>query len=186
VPVTEAEKTISLQTDIHTALKNMQQLASDSPMVTASSFYDGKQFVRLAGVSSAVDAAATRLGGDADDNAYWNDLREQQLAFFNQSKPLWRISVPALTPELDIDGSCLYDWAGMQRWLYSEDSAENIRSEAHRHGGHATLFKAEEVSKQSTGTFHPPASAIMQLHRNLKQEFDPHGIFNPGRLYPDL
>jgi FAD/FMN-containing dehydrogenase len=26
----------------------------------------------------------------------------------------------------------------------------------------------------------------MKLHRNLKQAFDPSGIFNLGRLYPDF
>jgi FAD/FMN-containing dehydrogenase len=24
----------------------------------------------------------------------------------------------------------------------------------------------------------------MALHKNLKREFDPSGIFNPGRMYP--
>jgi len=26
----------------------------------------------------------------------------------------------------------------------------------------------------------------MKLHRNLKQAFDPAGIFNPGRMYSQL
>jgi glycolate oxidase FAD binding subunit len=26
----------------------------------------------------------------------------------------------------------------------------------------------------------------MVIHRRLKREFDPAGIFNPGRMYPDL
>jgi len=28
--------------------------------------------------------------------------------------------------------------------------------------------------------------ALAMLHRNLKAEFDPAGIFNPGRLYADM
>ena len=34
----------------------------------------------------------------------------------------------------------------------------------------------------------PPslAPALAKIHRNLKQAFDPAGIFNPGRMYPDL
>jgi len=26
----------------------------------------------------------------------------------------------------------------------------------------------------------------MRYHRALKQQLDPQGVFNPGRLYPDL
>jgi glycolate oxidase FAD binding subunit len=26
---------------------------------------------------------------------------------------------------------------------------------------------------------------LMQLHRQLKARLDPHGIFNPGRMYAD-
>jgi glycolate oxidase FAD binding subunit len=26
----------------------------------------------------------------------------------------------------------------------------------------------------------------MRLHRGLKASFDPQGIFNPGRMYPEL
>jgi glycolate oxidase FAD binding subunit len=27
---------------------------------------------------------------------------------------------------------------------------------------------------------------LQRIHRALKREFDPAGILNPGRLYPDL
>ena len=36
------------------------------------------------------------------------------------------------------------------------------------------------------GAFTPLAPALLTLHRNLKQRFDPKGIFNRGRLYPDF
>ena len=28
--------------------------------------------------------------------------------------------------------------------------------------------------------------ALLEVHRRLKQGFDPYGVFNPGRLYPEL
>jgi glycolate oxidase FAD binding subunit len=34
--------------------------------------------------------------------------------------------------------------------------------------------------------FAPLAPAAARLHRGLKSAFDPAGIFNPGRLYPEL
>ena len=36
------------------------------------------------------------------------------------------------------------------------------------------------------GRFHPLAATVLELHRRLKARFDPHGIFNPGRLVADL
>jgi glycolate oxidase FAD binding subunit len=36
------------------------------------------------------------------------------------------------------------------------------------------------------GAFTPLAPALATLHRNLKQRFDPKGIFNRGRLVPDF
>ena len=50
-------------------------------------------------------------------------------------------------------------------------------------GGHATLFRGHDGSAE---VFHPLPSPLMKLHRNLKQAFDPDGILNPGRLYPDI
>jgi glycolate oxidase FAD binding subunit len=32
------------------------------------------------------------------------------------------------------------------------------------------------------GRFHPLTPAVADLHRRLKERFDPAGIFNPGRL----
>jgi glycolate oxidase FAD binding subunit len=37
-----------------------------------------------------------------------------------------------------------------------------------------------------TGRFHPLQPTVAALHRRLKQHFDPHGIFNPGRMIPGL
>jgi glycolate oxidase FAD binding subunit len=34
--------------------------------------------------------------------------------------------------------------------------------------------------------FHPLAPATLELHRRLKRQFDPHGIFNPGRMIEGL
>jgi glycolate oxidase FAD binding subunit len=34
--------------------------------------------------------------------------------------------------------------------------------------------------------FHPLPAALMRYHRNLKDQLDPRGLFNPGRLYAEL
>jgi glycolate oxidase FAD binding subunit len=58
-----------------------------------------------------------------------------------------------------------------------------VREAAKRAGGHATLFRGGD---KSVGVFQPLSPALMKIHRELKREFDPHGIFNRGRMYPEL
>ena len=53
-------------------------------------------------------------------------------------------------------------------------------------GGHATLFRADHALKKSAGVFTPLDPALATIHQNLKRTFDPHGIFNRGRMYPDF
>jgi len=36
------------------------------------------------------------------------------------------------------------------------------------------------------GRFHPLPPALVEIHKRLKRSFDPEGIFNPGRLLPEL
>ena len=51
------------------------------------------------------------------------------------------------------------------------------------HGGHATLFRATD---KGVGAFHPLPETLHALHRRLKATFDPAGILNRGRMYPDF
>jgi glycolate oxidase FAD binding subunit len=34
--------------------------------------------------------------------------------------------------------------------------------------------------------FQPLEPVLERIHRDLKRAFDPHGVLNPGRLYPGL
>jgi glycolate oxidase FAD binding subunit len=58
-----------------------------------------------------------------------------------------------------------------------------VREAAARAGGHATLFRHGD---KASGVFQPLPPPLHALHRRLKHAFDPVGIFNRGRLYPDF
>ena len=73
------------------------------------------------------------------------------------------------------------EWGGALRWVACDAPAERIRAAARQLGGHVTRFSPGEGE-----AFSPLTPALATLHRNLKQRFDPHGIFNRGRLYPDF
>jgi glycolate oxidase FAD binding subunit len=59
-----------------------------------------------------------------------------------------------------------------------------LRALATRFGGHAALYRAPV--KLPDGAFQPLSPAMLSVHKRLKAAFDPYGIFNRGRLYPDL
>jgi glycolate oxidase FAD binding subunit len=58
-----------------------------------------------------------------------------------------------------------------------------VRAAAQEAGGHATLFRAMDLSP---GVFTPLPAPLMKIHQSLKQAFDPAQILNRGRLYPGL
>ena len=156
--------------------------------ISASAWHGGALIVRLSGAEAAVKAALRNMGGEEDAQAgvFWTELRDHDNAFFTVSDgpvALWRLSVPSVAPPLALDGEQLIEWGGAQRWLRTEADARTVRAAAEQAGGHATLFRGGD---KSAGVFHPLAPAVARIHRNLKNAFDPSGIFNPGRMYPEF
>ncbi|RCL22557.1 glycolate oxidase subunit GlcE [Pseudomonas sp. AFG_SD02_1510_Pfu_092] len=151
------------------------------PLPISAACHDGEAlYLRLEGGEGSVQSARQRLGGEALDSRFWADLREQRLAFFAGPAPLWRLSVPIASAALELPGQQLLDWGGAQRWLKSDAQAQAIRQQVAKVGGHATCHAPGAASSP------PLPAALMRYHRALKQQLDPKGVFNPGRLYLDL
>lgn len=145
----------------------------------------GMMRVCLAGATAAVSAARVKLGGDLMEvqaaRGFWESLRDHQLEFFS-SRPLWRVAVAPGTPALGL-GPTLIEWGGGQRWMNSDLDPQLVRSVAKKAGGHATLFrpKTDGVLPEH-GVFQPLEAGVLTIVQRLKHEFDPKGLFNPGRL----
>ena len=154
--------------------------------LSASCWVNGNLYVRLSGAQAAVDAAIAKMGGTdlPEAETFWDSVREQTHTFFSEpSQGLWRLSLPTVAPPLTLPGEQMIEWGGALRWLKTTADAETIRSVAANAGGHATLYKGGD---KSLGVFQPLAPAVARIHRNLKQAFDPAGIFNPRRMYTDF
>ena len=154
--------------------------------LSASCWVNGNLYVRLSGAQAAVDAAIVKMGGTDLPEAenFWDGVREQTHTFFSApQQALWRLSLPTVAPSLALPGEQMIEWGGALRWLRTTADAETIRSVAATAGGHATLYKGGD---KSVGVFQPLAPAVARIHRNLKQAFDPAGIFNPRRMYTDF
>ena len=187
LPLPPADLTLRMQMTEADAIKKMNEWAGKPLPVTATCYYQDELTVRLSGAETAIRAAQAKIGGEEirDGKEFWKTVREQTHGFFQKAKPLWRLSISPTTPPLALPGQQLIEWNGALRWFVSEDAVdvEAIRAAAKNAGGHATLFRHYH---ECAGVFHPLEPNMMKLHQLLKQQFDPAGIFNPGRLYPDL
>ena len=198
LPVAPAETTLAFELDQAAALDALHRWGGQPLPLNASCWVkDGERrllFVRLRGAVAAVEAACRPMGGQRMDGdgvqRDWADCREQRLPFFSQAPlgaALWRVSVPQTAPSaafgsVQPDGQ-LVEWQGAQRWLWAPATeAVAIRAQAQALGGHATLFRPAAEPDRAVGVYTPAPSAVRAIEQRLRAEFDPAGIFNPGRM----
>ncbi|APW35951.1 glycolate oxidase subunit GlcE [Rhodoferax koreense] len=205
LPVPPAEATLRFACGQAEALRLLHAWGGQPLPLNASCWMEapageGVLFLRLRGAVAAVEAACTRLGGEllapaalaGEDGFAWQALRNHRLPWFRSTTPaesqLWRLSVPQTAPVLDLPGPTLVEWHGGQRWLKAAPGDEaRIRATARQVGGSATLFRADATEAVADeARFDALLSPLDGIHLRLKQQFDPAGIFNPGRLYPQF
>jgi glycolate oxidase FAD binding subunit len=187
LPQPSVEITLRLAMQQRAAIEQLNRWGGMPLPISGSLWHDDGLMVRLSGADAAVQAARKVIGGELiDGRDLWIGVREQSLPFFTdreQTAPLWRLSVPSATAELDLPGSVLIEWGGAQRWLRTAASASTVRSIAESVGGHATLFRGGD---KNDGVFHPLQPVVAGIHQRLKRKFDPDGVFNPGRMYSEF
>jgi glycolate oxidase FAD binding subunit len=190
LPKPTTETTLQFELDEAAAILKMNQWAGQPLPLSATSWHAGLLTLRLSGAASAVQTAQARLGGEIlkDAAAFWQRLRDQTTPFFSQrasdsNQGLWRIAVKPTAPPLNLGDAQWIEWGGAVRWLISDAATDALRGAAKAAGGHATLFRGDAPAD---GAFAPLSPPLSVLHRNLKQRFDPSGILNRGRLYPDF
>jgi len=188
LPRPHAETTLELGASYADAMRRFEDWSRMPLPLSATCWHAGRLVVRLSGASSAIVEARRRIGGEEvrDGEAFWIDVREQRHSFFAQSRSaLWRCSVRATAPAPEVGGEPLLEWGGALRWFNAtrDEEGAGLRAWAQRHGGHATLFRA---ANRAAGAFQALPPALAALHQRLKAAFDPAGIFNPRRMYPEF
>ncbi len=147
----------------------------------------GRLYVRMSGTEAGVRAAVQAVGGQSltEDVAahWWRGIRDHGHDFFDDTRSLWRLSVPVTAPPINIIGDWLYDWGGSQRWLKTALQSTIIREMTGRVGGHAMLYRGGDRQGM---VFHPLNPALSEVHRRIKNACDPFKLFNNGVLYPDI
>lgn len=194
LPIAPATMTLRFDMTEARALERLNAWSTEPIPLNASVYWDGTMALRLRGGQQAVSAAARAIGGEVIDphfsQSFWRGLRDQTDEYFVNAKhavktgvALWRLSLPQTAPPLNLPGELMFEWGGAQRWLCTTAPASTLRNAVKAYGGHATLFRALD---KSPGVFTPLAPPLDRIQHEIKKAFDPFGIFNPGRLYPQL
>ena len=198
LPIAPLEATLKFEMTQGQALTQLNTWGGQPLPLNASCWLEeggvGTLYVRLRGAVAAVEAACAKLGGErlaqGQAVADWHLCRNQQLPWFKartDEQDLWRMSVPQTAPVLELPDAPLIEWHGGLRWVRT-DAAQGgaLQKLALAVGGHATLFVAASAYKLGTrvvfSSLKPP---LDRIHRDLKREFDPAGVFNPQRMYAD-
>ena len=183
LPVPEQERTLRLAMDQAQAIATVNKWAGQPLSVSATCHVDAALYVRLSGAAAAVAASANRIGGDTveDGSLFWQSIREQQHAFFEQSPVLWRFSIKPSAAAIG-HGAQMIEWNGALRWIAADIDPNVAFASAHEAGGHATLFRNGN-RRHGIQRFSP---GLLAVHKKLKRAFDPHGILGPGRIHADF
>jgi glycolate oxidase FAD binding subunit len=186
LPLPRAEQTLRFELPAAQALELFNRWAGQPLPISATVWWQGEARVRLSGAPAALHAARARLGGELLEPGaaaqWWRSLRDQTHAFFSEASTLWRVSLPSTAAPLAIGGTQLIEWGGALRWCTTDAGGAELRALASAAGGTALHWRGGAAGSR----FHPLAPAVLEFHRRLKTRFDPHGIFNPGRLVADL
>lgn len=160
--------------------------------------------LRLEGLAASVVERArslrdmmARLGpvtslGAAQSAALWREIRDVRPYAQAQQKVLWRVSVAPSVGHQLVAGlrlhagiDAFYDWQGGLVWMQmeGEPEAEVIRRGIKAlGGGHATLIRSGQFSRDGLAAFEPEDPAVRALSDRVRLKFDPDGILNPGLM----
>lgn len=167
---------------------------------------DGELTIRLAGAIAAVQSASVLmksvLGASelepAIADVFWRDLREQQLDCFHDlgaDEALYRLALPAACPSIDFSKLAaggaqhrILEWHGQQRWWHGSadvNTQAKVKAKAIEHGGHASCFRVGSNGVEQRFTLlsdQAHSAALTAVQNQLRQAFDPSGVFATGRL----
>ena len=185
VPKPETEVTLMQKTSIEDALAKLHRWSILPLPISASCYYKKILYIRLSGSEKSILAAQQTMGSEIliEADSFWYSIKEQTHDFFKNDQPLWRISLVSNTANLSLAGDTMMEWGGALRWLKTDISQDQIQMVSNSINGHISLFR---TSGKRDKVFQPLPKHLLQLHRNLKQAFDPYSILNTGRMYQEF
>jgi glycolate oxidase FAD binding subunit len=183
IPCFETEQTLGFEHESSREHINWINGLSSKPLpLSASLWYGGRSSIRLSGSEQGVASAARQLGGEVE-NDIWPGLRRQEHEFFAAGGRILRLSLPQTCEQFLSQEIEMIEWGGALRWMCGDADLQALLQTVEKLDGSVCVYRGAGVD---TEIFQPLNKPMMTLHRSLKSSFDPAGILNPGRIYPDL
>jgi glycolate oxidase FAD binding subunit len=145
---------------------------------------EAKRLFKDAGEIEEIEEVASRR--------IWREIRDCMPFADGSQKPVWRVSIApseghrlVMALRMQAAADAFYDWQGGLVWLRMEadPEAEILRDLVRKcGGGHATLVRASAAHRAAVPVLEPQPPALAALSARLKEQFDPRGILNPGRM----
>lgn len=185
LPVAAHQFFVQKPCGLQEALELAAKLDEGMTMRNGFAWSEGMAHIRFAGPEEAVFEVFKGFALDAyalKSDGLWDQLSKMSHGIFSGdgSLKLWRIVAPKYTNLSGLfDGKpLLMNWAGGEYFVRSSDEAmHRIKSELGELGAHAYSYHLDQ-----TYVLQGLSPAVERLHIALKQAFDPHGVFNPGRM----
>ena len=191
-----------------TAAAHLPAAVAGTSRIAAIAASGGATLLRLEGFTPGVRARAAHLADalagphaslqldHAVSRSLWKDLGNATFFADDLARIVWRVSLP---PSRAADFAALvtmpggrhyYDWGAGCVWLELPPAADGhaafVRQSLKRiagNDGHATLLRAPADIRATQSPFQPLTPAVAALNVAVTRQFDPRGLFNPGRLY---
>ncbi len=181
LPAPRARAYFASPCSLRDAIPRMRRLCVSPLPLSGASWFDGELQLRFEGSPAALDTVSRRLdAATAGQPAFWDHLREWQLPPQTPTSMPWVLDLAPARADSTENPCELVDWGGARRWYAGTVSQDRAQILAGR-GGYAVRHGA---GREDAEALPAPAAATRALLRRLKHAVDPHGILNPGRLYP--
>jgi glycolate oxidase FAD binding subunit len=140
-------------------------------------------------------AAQLRAFGPAEiiateaSKALWAEIRDCK--YLADGEAIWRVSAPpsagpgilAAVEAQNLSG--FLDWGGGLIWLSgpaTQAAHEAVTRAAQAAGGVWWLMQAPDPLRAAVDVVPPEPPALAAIARRIRDQFDPRGIFNPGKM----
>jgi glycolate oxidase FAD binding subunit len=132
----------------------------------------------------------------AESLALWRSIADVTPLVTPATSVVWRITTAPSraahvisTLKSQISPHYFYDWGGGLLWLALPDSPDcgaAVIRQTLAGQGQASLIRAPHDKRAHVDVFEPLSAPLRDLTRGIKASFDPHGLFNPQRMYADI
>ncbi len=140
LPKARQQASLVLELDSAEALRELSAWRKAALPLSGACHLDGRLHIRLEGATGSVRSALDRIGGTELAAPFWDSLRDHRLPFFDDARPLWRLSYRTMRRSKRFRALC-----------WSTGRARNAGSRAtHRHRPSGKSRQRQEVTRPAS------------------------------------